>query len=216
MLWDWLRLGGPAMWVLFGLWLAALTLVTVKCWEFWELRLLRRDFVPRALALWRAGQAEQAQALLAAEPGPLAQVLAQALRVLGEPGVGEAQARERIAAAAQARLESLRSFFRPLEVISQIAPLLGLLGTVLGMIDAFQALQAAGSAADPALLSAGIWEALLTTAAGLVIAIPVIAVLNAFERLVDGQQLAMEQALTELLTQPLPAVDRAPRRLHAT
>lgn len=217
MLWDWLRLGGPAMWVLFIIWLAALTLITVKLWEFWELRLLRRDFVPRALAAWRAGQAEQAQALLGGEPSPLAQVMAQALRTLMEPGLSEAQVRERIAAHAHARLEALRSFFRPLEVITHVAPLLGLLGTVLGMIQAFQALQVAGGAASPALLSGGIWQALLTTAAGLMIAIPVFAVLNLFERLVDGQQVAMEQMLTEVLTQSHPGIrERAPRQLHAT
>jgi biopolymer transport protein ExbB len=59
-----------------------------------------------------------------------------------------------------------------LELISTIAPLLGLLGTVLGMIAAFQALQESGSRADPAILAGGIWEALLTTAAGMAVAIP--------------------------------------------
>ena len=60
----------------------------------------------------------------------------------------------------------LEGGFRLLDTIGQTAPLLGLFGTVLGMIDAFQALQEAGQAVDPSLLAGGIWVALLTTAAG--------------------------------------------------
>ena len=114
----------------------------------------------------------------------------------------EDQARERAAQDAVARLERMRSGFRLLELIGQLAPLLGLFGTVLGMIEAFRALQDAGGDVRPALLAGGIWQALLTTAAGLAVAMPVIAVLNALERVVDGQRLAMETALTRLFTQP--------------
>jgi biopolymer transport protein ExbB len=74
---------------------------------------------------------------------------------------------------------------RALELIGLIAPLLGLLGTILGMINAFQALQSAGAQADPAVLAGGIWEALLTTAIGLIIAIPAIVVFNIAENRVD-------------------------------
>ena len=62
-----------------------------------------------------------------------------------------------------------------MEVISNIAPLLGLLGTVIGMINAFSKLEEAGSRVDPAILAGGIWEALLTTAFGLIVAIPALA-----------------------------------------
>ena len=72
-----------------------------------------------------------------------------------------------------------------LELISTIAPLLGLLGTVLGMIAAFQALQESGSRADPAILAGGIWEALLTTAAGMAVAIPASITLTWFESVVE-------------------------------
>lgn len=202
MLAQWLQLGGVAMLLLLVLSLLAATLVLVKLWEFWEWRLARRDAVARALEAWRRRRPEQALAQLAGERAPLAAVLATAMAALTEPGLREEQARERAAQDALARLERMRSGLRALELIGQIAPLLGLFGTVLGMIDAFRALQAGGGEVRPELLAGGIWQALLTTAAGLAIAMPVIAVAHALERVVDGQRLAMEAALTQLFTLP--------------
>lgn len=92
----------------------------------------------------------------------------------------------------EARNESMRELrnqiqrlsfgLRPLEVIATVAPLLGLFGTVLGMIEAFKAMEAAGAQVDPAVLSGGIWQALLTTAVGLGVAIPVSLIHSLFER----------------------------------
>jgi len=71
-----------------------------------------------------------------------------------------------------AEVEQLNRFIRILEVIALISPLLGLLGTVLGMIQSFQELEMAEGAANASVLAGGIWQALLTTAVGLVVAIP--------------------------------------------
>jgi len=59
-----------------------------------------------------------------------------------------------------------------LEIIGQVSPLIGLLGTVIGMIDSFNELELGGSLVDPSILAGGIWTALLTTAMGLIVAIP--------------------------------------------
>ncbi|MBF91452.1 MAG: flagellar motor protein MotA [Rickettsiales bacterium] len=63
-------------------------------------------------------------------------------------------------------------FLPSLEIIAQVSPLIGLLGTVIGMIDSFNELELGGSLVDPSILAGGIWTALLTTAMGLVVAIP--------------------------------------------
>ena len=76
----------------------------------------------------------------------------------------------------------MRAQLPALEVIGTLTPLLGLLGTVLGMIAAFRAMEVAGSQVDPSVLSGGIWQALLTTAMGLAIAIPVMAAYNWMDR----------------------------------
>lgn len=84
---------------------------------------------------------------------------------------------------------------RVLDLTAQLAPLLGLFGTVLGMIEAFQTLQEAGSTADPSLLAGGIWVALMTTAVGLCVAIPASVVLAWFDSRLMQHRLSANVAL---------------------
>ena len=86
------------------------------------------------------------------------------------------------------QINKYRSGLRALDLIVQIAPLIGLFGTVLGMIDAFQALQTAGSNVDPAVLAGGIWVALLTTAVGLGVAMPTNVALTYLESRLERYQ----------------------------
>ncbi|MDX8355250.1 MotA/TolQ/ExbB proton channel family protein [Cognatiyoonia sp. IB215182] len=84
---------------------------------------------------------------------------------------------------------------RVLDLTAQLAPLLGLFGTVLGMIEAFQSLQDAGSTADPSLLAGGIWVALMTTAVGLCVAIPASVLLAWFDGRLISHRMAANVAL---------------------
>lgn len=84
------------------------------------------------------------------------------------------------ALAAGELVRKMESSLRGLATVAAIAPLLGLLGTVIGMIRAFMAIEAQGTNVSPALLAGGIWEALLTTAAGLTVAIPCLMFHNLF------------------------------------
>ena len=114
------------------------------------------------------------------------------------------------------KLERLRSHLRALEIIGTLSPLLGLLGTVLGMIEAFRQLEMAGSQVDPAILSGGIWQALLTTAVGLTVAIPVVLAHSWLERRVERCGHQMEDAVTRVFTRGLKApVLAAEGRQHA-
>ena len=101
-----------------------------------------------------------------------------------------------VPARAEAALGRLESGFRLLDAIAQVAPLLGLFGTVLGMIDAFRALQEAGSQVDPAALAGGIWVALTTTAVGLAVAMPTSLVLTWLEARLARERLLTAEALT--------------------
>jgi len=103
--------------------------------------------------------------------------------------------RERLAAEAEARFATLEGGFRALDSVAQLSPLLGLFGTVLGMIDAFQSLQSAGSQVDPSLLAGGIWVALLTTAVGLAVAMPTAMVLSWLESRMDGERVFADTAI---------------------
>lgn len=89
-------------------------------------------------------------------------------------------------------IRKLDQFLPTLEIISNVSPLMGLLGTVIGMINSFNKLEIGGSLVDPSLLAGGIWTALLTTAIGLVVAIPALVAHHFFEKKVLEFQQSME------------------------
>ncbi len=96
---------------------------------------------------------------------------------------------------------SIRKMESGISVISMIAvmaPLMGLFGTVLGMIDCFRKMQAVGGAADMTVLAGGIWEALLTTAFGLLVAMPATAAAHFFEKAIDRRQEDMRHLIADL------------------
>ncbi len=206
---EWLELGGPVVFLLLAMSVVALTIVLVKLWQFRALRLSDLRPAQEAMRLHDVGRPAEALAMVERSRNPIAETLARALRGKLQH-LPETKVREEVFRHAGVALESLRSGFRPLEVIASLAPLLGLFGTVLGMIEAFQRLEAAGNRVDPSILSGGIWEALLTTAVGLAVAIPAIVVLNWLERRVDRVAHAMDGTVARVFTVDLSGdVDKA-------
>ncbi len=197
-------LGGPVVMLLMAMSVLALAIVLLKLWQFLYLQLHRNGFVERALEQLRAGRQDEALATLTGTRNPIAKVMTVVIEARHSPTHDDALVREEATRVGARFLESLRGQLRGLEVIGALSPLLGLLGTVLGMIEAFRQLEAAGSQVDPAVLSGGIWEALLTTAVGLAVAIPVVAALNWLERRVDRFRHQMEDAVTRIFTQTRP------------
>lgn len=201
-------LGGPIVAVLLVMSVFGLAIVLLKLWQFTSLRVGRRRFIEPVLNDWRARRCDAALQQLHNERNPIALALNVAMRGI-TAGVDHAVVREEAGRIGARQLSHLRSYFRPLEVVGSLAPLLGLLGTVLGMIDVFSQLAAAGGNADPAMLSGGIWEALLTTAIGLIVAVPAVLALNWFERIVERLHEDMEDALTQVFTHHDGAFSRA-------
>ena len=205
---DFLLLGGPAIWAIASLSVIALALILWKVWRLALLGAWSRGRARHAVAAMAAGRADEALTIVEGRVGVRSRLVEAAIRA--REAMPEAAAREETARVAKAKLAEARGGLRGLELISTIAPLLGLLGTVLGMIAAFQALQEAGARADPSALAGGIWEALLTTAAGMAVAIPASAALTWFESVIDNLRLDMEDAATRIFTAPMGL--RAPLR----
>lgn len=206
--------GGPVVLILLAMSVFALTIVLLKLWQFRARRVGQRGPAKRALALCQEGRLDDALMVASRSANPAAQALAQAIRGR-QRGLPEAAVRDTVFNRGSAALAGLRGWFRPLEVIASLAPLLGLFGTVLGMIKAFQQLESAGSQVNPAILSGGIWEALLTTAVGLAVAIPVVALLNWLERRVDRLAVEMDSVVNrfyevDLDASPVPVPVPAP------
>ena len=124
-----------------------------------------------ALVSFEAGKIDDARRAAESGPAPADRVLAFAIKALGNGRSGAALMAE-LMRRGNEELSRMTRHIRLLELIAMISPLLGLLGTVLGMIQSFQELEMAEGAANASVLAGGIWQALLTTAAGLLVAIP--------------------------------------------
>ncbi|NVO25185.1 MotA/TolQ/ExbB proton channel family protein [Donghicola sp. B5-SW-15] len=196
---EMIRLGGPSIWAIAALSVLTLALILWKVW-----RLVRggawagQASADRALGMWASGNGPEAVRSLVGRRAYGPQLVRAAMLARQDTSLTDDAAREETERVARQMLADLRSGLRPLELIATIAPLLGLLGTVLGMISAFQTLQEAGGAADPSMLAGGIWEALLTTAAGMAVAIPASVALTWFEAVADRVRLQLEDGATRV------------------
>ncbi len=192
-----LQNGGLVLWLIAGLSVVTLALIAWKLWRLTMLGAFRLNAkVLSAIAAWQAGDAMAASALTG--DGLRAQLARTAMQTRTDPRFTDQAAREETQITARALLTEARTGLRALDLIVTIAPLLGLLGTVLGMIAAFQALQTAGVRADPATLAGGIWQALLTTAAGMGVAIPASLALTWFDSIAERLQGQMEDDATRI------------------
>ncbi len=218
--------GGPVTVILLLMSIVTLTVILAKLWQFHRAGVGRRRGLADSIDLWIAGDGPSALARLEAGSTPAARVAAHAMSGLNT-GLPEPQVREDVERMALSELSHLRAYLRVIEATVQTAPLLGLFGTVLGMIASFQALEGAGAQADPAVLAGGIWVALLTTAIGLAIAIPSALVLTWFQGRIDREQDTIEDATTSIFTRRLtpnsedmtqtgPSVQPRPRAQHET
>ena len=203
--WELLRIGGPIILILVVLSVVAFTIFIVKLLQFSKAKLFSSNsaaVIADALEAMRQDNIEYAQQRLVSSKSPLSIVL-QTVLVLRQQNAEEELLREEAERIANFHLAQLRRHLQTLEVIALISPLLGLLGTVIGMITAFQQLQQGGAVVDPKVLSGGIWEALLTTAAGLIVAIPATLMFNWFRGCTDRFQQLAEDVLTQTFTYSL-------------
>ena len=192
--------GGIVVSILLLFSVAALTITLLKVWQFWRVFSLSSRLPDQALHELTLGQRNQARLLVQGSHNPRGVLIKTALSLLGNDTLTLAETRDEVLRQARQLAGALYSYLRPLEVIATLAPLLGLFGTVLGMIEAFRAMEAAGSQVNPAVLSGGIWQALLTTAVGLGVAIPVSLAHSALERRADVETLALQNTADQLFT----------------
>ena len=202
-----IELGGPVVVILLGFSIVGLAIMLLKFWQFAITQIDNRRIARKVLRLYHAGHSTQALRLAERSRNPTARLLTLAIRSRRRPDLDESRIREELARRGNDMLESLRGYLRPLEVIGTLAPLLGLFGTVLGMVEAFRQLELAGSQVDPAVLSGGIWQALLTTAVGLAVAIPAVLAHNWFDRRLERLAHEMDSVVGSVFTPDLDSAD---------
>lgn len=197
--------GGPILVILFAISIAATAITIFKVQQYSRLGVGRSRAARNAVAMWAAGERDKAIKEARSETSPASAVVASAmLSFQRHPGEHD-RARELAAQSALDQLADLTGHLRFLEAVVQAAPMIGLLGTVVGIISAFGELSASGGAVDPAALATGIWTALLTTAAGLGVAIPFYFVSVWLEGRVEHERATMEAAIGAMLYTETPA-----------
>ncbi len=207
-MWEIVRAGGPVMWPIILCSIIAAAIILERLWTLQEKRVLPAELVQKLWGLVESNQINDKVITALEQNSPLGRVLASGLTYRNRP---REVMMERLEDTGRHVVHELERFLNTLGTIAGISPLLGLLGTVLGIIKAFNAIQAGGMG-DPRMLSGGIAEALITTAAGLCVAIPALFAYRHLRGKVDRIVIAMEKHAIRLAD----AVESAARRERDT
>jgi biopolymer transport protein ExbB len=209
-IWDFVIKGGPVMMPIGVCSLVALTVIIERLLSLRRGRIIPPDFRPALTGLLDDGGADRREKALdycRKHGTPIAAIFGAGIKKLGEP----VELVERhIQETGQREILKLRKYLRTLSVIAAIAPLLGLLGTILGMIKAFETVAASGEALGRTeLLAKGIYEAMITTAGGLIVAIPVVIAYHWFSARVECLVAEIDAMVVEFIEEyarPAPPV----------
>jgi len=189
--------GGPLMWPILISSLWGLTIILERFFHFRRAKIKVGDFTGRIRQLISEKKPDEAGKLCSQTPGPVARVVEVALR---ERQKKDAEKNKLITRAGSEELHRLEKHVNTLGIIAHVTPLMGLLGTVTGMIRAFMEIQKLGGQVDASVLAGGIWEALITTAFGLSIAIPAMIAYHYFDGGVEAFARDMKNAVETLFS----------------
>ena len=183
------------MWVLLAFSVVAAAVIAERALVYLSYGFGPDKWLDRVLGKLVAGNTGEALKMARASRHPVARVVQVYLENLERPAKVRV---DNVKREGSLVLESVEKRLRVLASIAHLSPLVGLLGTVLGMVVAFARIETLAGAPKPSDLAGGIWEALLTTVFGLVVAIPCMAAYHAFESHSDKIARRMELAVTAL------------------
>jgi biopolymer transport protein ExbB len=193
--------GGWMIWLIMATSAVALTVFLERLLQYHREQINSSEFLNGVRNVLKRDNVVEALAICDATPGPVARLVKVAILNRERSRFAVQEALEDAGAWEVTRLEQKLHL---LATIAQIAPLMGLLGTVLGFMDVFKAIENAGLSAHASQLSGGIWQALICTAAGLAVAIPAYAGYNYLVGRINAIVLDMEQASTEIVNIVIP------------
>ncbi|MGR8933421.1 MAG: MotA/TolQ/ExbB proton channel family protein [Gammaproteobacteria bacterium] len=190
-----IKSGGWLMWPIILCSILAMAIICERAWSLRKSRILPADLVPKVWTLAREKKLDDITIRRIKMSSPLGAILAAGLI---NSRYGRDVMKESIEEVGRQVTHELEKYLNTLGTIASVSPLLGLLGTVFGMIQTFNAITQYG-VGDPAHLGGGISVALITTAAGLTVAIPSLIFHRYFLGLVDAYVLNMEEEALKLI-----------------
>ncbi|MDD5131670.1 MAG: MotA/TolQ/ExbB proton channel family protein [bacterium] len=187
--------GGFLMWPIALCSIVSLTIILERFYYFNKTRPKSNNVAERVHLMIRNNKIEEAFSVADEDNSFLGRLLCVGIKVMNRP----VEERQKIFRRAGSReLEQADTRLRVLSVIGNISTLLGLTGTVTGMIQTFMKIEKIGGIAEVSVLAGGIWEALLTTAAGLFVAIPTLIFYHYFEGVVDNRAIQMKNVAADI------------------
>jgi biopolymer transport protein ExbB len=198
-LWQVFLAGGPVMWPILLCSIFALTIILERLWHLHKIKIDTQEFLRVILYKMRHQKIKEALEVCDNTKSPISHILKAGILKYDRP---RPQIKEAIEDASLYEIPKLERNLSALATIAHISPLLGLLGTVTGMVRCFQTIQAKATSfhpVSPGDLAGGIWEALLTTVFGLIVAIPTFVAYNYLVNRINNFILEMEKASTELV-----------------
>ncbi len=191
--------GGVVMYGLAALSVYAVAVVIFKILQFKKANVFDRSFIDPALREIKQGDRNRATRTLGGIKGPVARIMRVTFECVANREMSQKSKEAEIMRVGSGDLRYLESHLRGLEMTAAVAPLMGLLGTVIGMISSFSRLSLSGTRVDPTILAGGIWEALLTTAAGLTVAIPALAAHYVLDGIIEKVRATMKDVSVQIL-----------------
>jgi len=187
--------GGFFIWPIIFCSVISLAVTLDRLYYFYRTRLTDRNLPERTQALINAKKSDEALSLCEQDKSFIARFLAAGIKIIGYT---EDKKHKMLRRTGSRELEEGEKHLRILSVIGNISTLLGLLGTVTGMIQTFIRIESSGGATEISVLAGGIWEALLTTAAGLSVAIPTLVLYHYFEGIVDTRAIQLKNIAADI------------------
>ncbi len=188
--------GGPVLWLLLLISAVAVAVFIERFLHCHRAQINSTEFLNGVRTVLKRNNVVEALSICDATPGPVPRLVKTAILNRDQ---GRDRVREALQDAGAAEVPRLEEHLGLLATVAQLAPLIGLLGTVLGFIQTFGRMQEAGLTAHVGQLSGGIWQALVCAAAGLALAIPAHAAHNYLVNRINSIVLDMERASTEVV-----------------
>src|SRR4030042_6197370 len=198
-LWKIFLAGGPVMWPILLCSIFAFAIALEKFWHLHKINIDTQEFLKKILDKMKGHDTKEALQICDSTKSPVANILKAGILKYDRP---RSQIIEAIEDASLYEIPRIEKNLSALATIAHVSPLLGLLGTVTGMVRCFQTIQAKATSfhpISPGDLAGGIWEALLTTVAGLIVAIPTFVAYNYLVSRINSFIVEMEKAATELV-----------------
>ncbi len=187
----------PIFLILVGCSIVTLAVVCERLWYFWKRRGDADGLLQELRGAVRSGQRDRAEMICRTNPHPFSAVAA---RLIANPTSSEASSDEHIQVALSEQKMLFEKNLGIMATMAAVAPLIGLLGTVVGIMRAFGNMAKVGSA-SPSVVAAGVAEALVTTAAGLVVAVPAVILYNHLSRRMNNTLTVSENHARSLRTE---------------